>query len=78
MKMKNYFAIGSMMNKISLNARGIFPVESKPAIIQDFALAFKGDAGMATAVPTPGSSFHGVIHTITEKEMNVLDQIEMI
>lgn len=28
-----YFAIGSMMNKVSLNNREIFPIESKPAEI---------------------------------------------
>ena len=71
-----YFAIGSMMNKVSLNNREIFPIESKPAEIQDYELIFFGGSGMACAEPAPGKSFHGVLHKCSTKEMEVLDKIE--
>lgn len=72
-----YFAIGSMMNKVSINSRDIFPSESKPAEIQDFKLIFFGPQGAAMAEAVPGESFHGVLHKCTEKEMLVLDKIEL-
>lgn len=73
-----YFAIGSMMNKVSLNSRGIFPVESRPAEILDYDLVFFGGAGMAVAEAKKGKSFHGVLHKVTQKEMEVLDGIERV
>ena len=67
-----------MMNKVSLNSREIFPVESKPAEILDFDLIFFGGSGMACAEVKEGKSFHGVLHKLVEKEMKVLDGIERI
>ncbi|KDO33789.1 hypothetical protein SPRG_01668 [Saprolegnia parasitica CBS 223.65] len=71
-----YFAIGSMMNPISLSNRGLAPVESHPAEVLDYTLQFFGAAGMAEAVPEVGASFHGVLHKMTSTEMQVLDQLE--
>lgn len=73
----NYFAIGSMMNPISLKARQLHPVESYPAEILDYELLFLGKMAMAFAMPTPGKSFHGVLHKMTEADMKVLDGIEI-
>lgn len=45
-----YFAIGSMMNPISLANRNIVPVESKPGELLDYKLYFFGNFGMAEAI----------------------------
>ena len=71
-----YFAIGSMMNPISLNNRGLFPTVSKPAEILDFEITFFGGEGFACAEIAPGKSFHGVLHLCTAEEMKILDSIE--
>ena len=44
-----YFAIASMMNRISINNREVFPVESMPGEILDYELIFFGKMGMACA-----------------------------
>jgi len=73
----NYFAIGSMMNPIGLSNRNIVPTASEPAILEDFALKFFAPMGFAEAVPDPGAkSLHGVVHTISDREMEMLDDIE--
>ena len=71
-----YFAFGSMMNKVSINNRDIYPEESKPAEILDFRLDFAGSSGMGLAVAEKGKSFHGVLHKVTLDEMKTLDSIE--
>eukprot|EP00966_Prymnesium_polylepis_P245205 5672531-Prymnesium_polylepis.2 len=72
-----YFTIASMMNNVSLNARGLFSLESKPAELQDHDIISYGPLGMAGAVPAPGKSFHGVLHKLTAEDMAKLDKIEM-
>jgi hypothetical protein len=37
-----YFAIGSMMNPVSLTNRELFPIESKPGEILDYKIVFFG------------------------------------
>ena len=71
-----YFAIASMMNKISITNRGCFPLDSKPAEIQDYELIWFGPMGMACAQPAAGKSFHGVLHKLTEEHMQKLDKVE--
>ena len=71
-----YFAIASMMNPVSLSAREIVPIDSKPSEIIDYKLRFVGTAGMAEASYSPGSSFHGVAHKLTTADMQKLDSIE--
>ena len=71
-----YFAIASMMNPVSLSAREIVPIESKPSEIIDYKLRFVGRAGMAEASYSVGSSFHGVVHKLTAADMQKLDSIE--
>jgi gamma-glutamylcyclotransferase (GGCT)/AIG2-like uncharacterized protein YtfP len=71
-----YFAIGSMINKTSINSRKIYPRVTKPAELLDFKLYFFGALGMAEAIPEEDSSFHGVVHAVTEDEMEKLDKIE--
>lgn len=84
--MINYFAIGSMMNPVSLANRKIFPVKSQPAVLEEFALRFFPPMGFAEAVPKSAeevdlsnsgiAEFHGVVHTVTAKEMDILDGVE--
>ena len=71
-----YFAIGSMMNPISLKGRRIEPSESLPGRLLDHRLGFFGPSGMAEAIPEPGSSFHGVVHRVSSDTMERLDKIE--
>jgi hypothetical protein len=70
----NYFAIGSMMNPVILGNRHITPVQSQPAILQD--LRFFAPIGFAEAVPRSGCCFHGVVHTVTTKDMEIMDNVE--
>jgi len=71
-----YFAIGSMMNPISLKGRALAPVQSVPAELLDCELQFFGPEGMAKAVTKEGTSFHGVLHLMTAEDMAKLDKIE--
>ena len=71
-----YFAIGSMINKTSISLRGIYPKVTKPAELMDFELYFFGSGGMAEALPKEGSSFHGVVHAMTDAQMKDLDSME--
>lgn len=78
----NYFAIASMMNPVSLKGRGIHPLQSQPAILLDYKLRFFGTMGYAEAVPCTSTGqhkdyqFHGVIHTVTDDDMKILNDIE--
>lgn len=71
-----YFAIGSMMNPISMKNRSLHPRESHPALLSEHRLYFFGKIGVAEAIPDVNSSFHGVVHKMTEREMQQLDKIE--
>lgn len=71
-----YFAIGSMMNPISLQGRNLKPLESFPGEILDYNLGFFGTMGMAAAYAEEGKSFHGVVHKMTIEDKEVLDDIE--
>jgi hypothetical protein len=73
----HYFAIGAMMNPVSLSSRGICPISSEPAELLDYRLGFFTALGFAEAIPDKGSSFHGVIHHVTLSDMEKLDKIEV-
>ena len=64
-----YFAIGAMMNPLSIRYRGINPLESIPAEIIDYKLGFFGDMGFASAIYHEGSSFHGVLHKLSNEDI---------
>lgn len=72
-----YFAIGSMMNPISMKGRNVTPIYSKPGEILDYELRFFGPHGMAEAYPHPGQSFHGVLHCITQADVDALFKVEV-
>ena len=67
-----------MINKTSITNRKIYPKETKPAELLDYELYFFGKMGMAEALPKEGNSFHGVVHAVSEEEMQMLDKIESV
>lgn len=71
-----YFAIASMMNPTSLQARGLCPIQSQPAILLDYKLEFFGSMGFAEAISCKGGRFHGVVHTITDHDLEILTDME--
>lgn len=81
-----YFAYGSMMNPVSLMGRKLAPSRSTPAILNAYALAFNGKAGMGNVVPLAAEEeeapqrrrCHGVLHWLTSQEMAALDKIEAV
>jgi hypothetical protein len=73
----NYFAIGSMMNPKSMSLRGLRPVSSKPAILIDSRVVFKGAGGMAFCESAVGEEADGVLHEMTQEDMIKLDGIEV-
>lgn len=71
-----YFAIGSMINPISMSGRGLHPLSSVAAEILNYKIHFYGASGMAEAIPEQGASFHGVLHKMTAEDQQFLDGIE--
>lgn len=71
-----YFAIASMMNPLSLWNRQLIPTSSSPGLLLDYRLRFFAPMGYAEAVHEKGAQFHGVIHTLTESQMDLLDDYE--
>lgn len=63
-----YFAIGAMMNPMSVRNRNIEPLASAPGELLGFELKFFGPMGFAEAVPCPGASFHGVLVSCCRRE----------
>lgn len=71
-----YFAIGSMINPISLHLRDLIPLFSYPAKCLDYNLVFRGFGGMADIEACPAAEFHGVVHLLTHEDMARLDALE--
>ena len=78
-----YFAIGSMMNPVSLKIREIYPIKSRPGLLEGYELIFVMANGYAAARKcntndqiTVTKEIHGVLHTITKESMEKLDKIE--
>jgi hypothetical protein len=72
-----YFAIGSMMSPISMENRGILPIQSVPGELIDYELLFSGGMGFAEAKARKHSSFHGVLHLVDKDTMDRLDKLEI-
>ena len=75
--MVEYLAIGSMMNKVSLNIRGIHPTLSRPACLPGYELFFGMKDGFASVRRASGQELHGVLHRISSKELAKLDIMEI-
>lgn len=71
-----YGAIGSMMNRRALKLRGIQPCESLACIILDYRRVFYAPAGMATLWPAAGHVVQAVLHSVTPKDLALLEARE--
>ncbi|CAF1091008.1 unnamed protein product [Rotaria sordida] len=71
-----YFAIGSMINPISLYLRDLTPIISYPVICKDYKIVFRSPNGMADIEACLDAEFHGVVHLLTNEQMKHLDEIE--
>ena len=71
-----YFAIGAMLNPISMRNRKLFPLRSRAAVLMNHRINFFGSIGVAEAVPALGEHFHGVLHRVDRATMAKLDSIE--
>eukprot|EP00455_Lapot_gusevi_P025094 TRINITY_DN2629_c0_g1_i2.p1 TRINITY_DN2629_c0_g1~~TRINITY_DN2629_c0_g1_i2.p1 ORF type:complete len:276 (-),score=80.13 TRINITY_DN2629_c0_g1_i2:118-945(-) len=71
-----YLAIGSMMNPVSLRLRELNPIQSMPAELKGYRLAFMFAGGMASIEKDENQSLHGVLHLMTPQDMKTLDSIE--
>ena len=72
-----YFAIGSMMNPISLHLRDLTPLMSYPARCPNHKMIFRGPMGMGDIESCPEAEFHGVVHLLSAEHMACLDTIEL-
>jgi hypothetical protein len=72
-----YFAIGSMMNPISLYLRDLIPIMSYPATCLDHNVVFAGPGGMANIETCSGAEFDGVVHLLSNEQMTRLDEVEL-
>jgi len=71
-----YFAMGAMMNPVSVERRGLHPLASKAAKLLDYRLVFLGRLGMASPEAAGGEILHGVLHHMTQTDILSLDDNE--
>ncbi|UJR18244.1 hypothetical protein I4U23_005146 [Adineta vaga] len=72
-----YLAIGSMNNPISLYLRNLSPILSYPARCLNYRVVFRGPGGMADLELCDEAEFDGVVHLLSEEQMDRLDKMEM-
>jgi AIG2-like family len=76
----HYFAIGSMMNCVSVRNRNLqleANQKGQPAELLDHQLVFYGCHGFAEVVPKKGASLHGVVYlNVSDDQMKELDHVE--
>ena len=71
-----YFAIGSMINPISIYLRDLTPLVSYPARCPRYRLVFREPNGMADIDSCQETEFDGVVHLLPHEQMMRLDQVE--
>lgn len=72
-----YASIGSMMNRVGLAVRGIYPLESCPCIIRGRRRIFSEPGGMATLTePEEGAECHCIAHLMQLKQLRLLEARE--
>lgn len=71
-----YFAIGSMINPISVYLRNLTPLISYPARCPGYRLVFRDRCGMADIEECPDGEFDGVVHLLPIDQMIRLDEVE--
>lgn len=79
----HYFAFGAnMARRVLVERRGLVPLASEPAVLEDYALRFvqRGVPGLepcfASVVECRGSVVHGVLHTMHLPDLARLDRLE--
>ncbi len=77
-----YFGYGSNMNMTSLQAKGVEPSFSDPAVLQDWELAFnvcdffRIEGGTGNIRRAAGKEVHGVVHSCHADSLRRLDELE--
>jgi cation transport regulator ChaC len=77
-----YFAYGSNLDANTfLGRRRMAPLETRVAVLRDFALRFDlpvgpGERGVANVVPCEGDEVWGVLYLLTHREAARLDRTE--
>ncbi len=78
-----YFAYGSNMpTRYLRNVRGIQPIQSQAATLEDHALRFYGpgpnalEPGFAYAIPSKGEAVHGVVHRVRAEDLEKIRRSE--
>ncbi len=77
-KFQWYFAIGSMMNSISLYLRDVIPLISYPARCHNHKMVLRDLGGMADIEACPEAECHGVVHLLSDEQIARLDALELI
>jgi len=81
-----YFGYGSNMDMISLQAKGVQPVTSEPAVIHGWKLTFnvphffQHEGGVGNIQPSvkPEEEVHGIVHFCHDEALPVLDKLEAL
>jgi hypothetical protein len=66
------FGYGSNMNINALRVKGVIPLESMAARLDNHDLVFGEQGGMAGAVEAPGKAMYGVAHRLTAEDYETL------
>lgn len=82
--MIEYFGYGSNINLTSLRAKGVEPTASKPAILRGWTLRFnvrhwfrhEGGVGNIQQTHNPEDAVEGIVHTLSDEHLSLLDAIE--
>lgn len=82
--MFRYFGFGSNMNIVSLRAKGVEPLRSRPATLPGWHLRFnvehffrhEGGVGNIEPSQTPGNKVLGMLHDCADEALDSLDAME--
>ncbi|WP_019022391.1 gamma-glutamylcyclotransferase family protein [Thioalkalivibrio sp. ALE23] len=82
--MFRYFGFGSNLDLISLRAKGVEPVRSRPAVLHGWQLRFnvrhffrhEGGVGNIEPSATPGDRVVGILHECPDDSLPALDKVE--
>lgn len=82
--MISYFGFGSNMDRISLQAKGVTPMRSRPAVLHGWRLRFnvrhffRHEGGVGNLEPSddPHDRVYGVLHDCPVEDLPALDEAE--
>jgi gamma-glutamylcyclotransferase (GGCT)/AIG2-like uncharacterized protein YtfP len=79
--MIKYFAYGSNMSVTRMIKRGVTPLSRTQGILNNYVLKFnkkssKGDWSFANIEPSEGDTVEGLVFTIKESDLKLLDKFE--